>query len=73
MPETMAVEKILSVVKKLKPRDKLLLWQKLESDIEAVTAKIRKQAQGIRLDRISDVSINYFIQKMRKSRAQSGN
>ena len=73
MSEVITVDKIVSAVKKLKTKDKILLWQRLESDIETITAKIRNQAQGLRLDRVSDGRINYFIQKMRKSRAQSGN
>jgi len=72
MPTT-TLDQILSTVKKLRPEEKILLWQKLETDITSVTARIRNQARVLNLDKLSLAQINNFIQELRKNRVQSSN
>jgi len=70
---TTILDQILSSVKKLGPEEKILLWQKLETDITSVTARIRNQARNLKLDKLSLVQIDNFIQELRKNRVQSNN
>ncbi|PIZ14832.1 hypothetical protein COY51_07150 [Candidatus Desantisbacteria bacterium CG_4_10_14_0_8_um_filter_39_17] len=70
---TTTLDQILSSVKKLGPEEKILLWQKLETDITSVTARIRNQARNLKLDKLSLVQIDNFIQELRKNRVQSNN
>ncbi|MCD6423132.1 MAG: hypothetical protein J7L42_03335 [Elusimicrobia bacterium] len=65
------LEQIIKAVKQLKPVEKVILWERIGSDLAKVTEKIRAQARKLNLTKLSNAEIEKFIHQVRKERGQN--
>ena len=62
------LEQIVKAVQQLKPREEIILWEKIGNGLVKVTEKIRNQARKLNLTKLSDDEVEKFIHQVRRER-----
>ena len=60
------LKQIVKAVQQLKPREKIILWEKIGNGLVKVTEKIRNQARKLNLTKLSDDEVEKFIHQVRR-------
>jgi len=64
----LSLKQIAQTVKRLPPKEKVLLWNQIGNGLARVTTRIRAQAEKLGLSKLSESEINQFVHQIRKQR-----